>query len=167
MVLTAGSGHRRDGLPLAPGDWQAIVWRAIEAEVSRDRPIWELQKLLDGAVAGVDDFVEQRIGVRGELSLEHTFRLLSLVIDPAPVRMAYHGILLDDEKLKSVSLEYLEQVLPTDIRKKLWPFIGDVSTHQRDKAIRSMAGGGRRSLRDRRDAFRRSRRQGEAAGGAR
>ena len=78
------------------------------------------------------------MGVRGELSLEHTFRLLSLVLEPEPVRAAFNGIILDDEKLRSFALEYLEQVLPGDIRSRLWPFIGDVSEYQRAKSLRKL-----------------------------
>jgi hypothetical protein len=130
--------RRASGMATAPGDWRSTVWDAIDAEVSRERPVWELQKLLDGDEAGVDDFVEQRVGVRGELSLEHTFRLLSLVLDPEPVRTAFHGVILDDDALKGISLEYLEQVMPPDILKKLWPFIGDISEHQRKRSTRSL-----------------------------
>jgi hypothetical protein len=132
------SRRRKEGLAVAPGKWQEIVWRAVEREVSRDRPIWELQKILDGSEAGEDDFVGKRVDVRGELSLEHTFRQLSLVLDPAPVKMAFHGIIMDDENLKSLSLEYLEQVLPPVVRERLWPFIGDISDYQRRQSMRSV-----------------------------
>ena len=130
--------RRKAGLAVAPGDWRQIVWNAIEREVGRDRPIWELQKILDGAEAGADEFVNDRVGVRGELSLEHTFRQLSLVLDADAMRTAFHGIVLDDENLKNLSLEYLEQVLPPNIREGRWPFIGDISEYQRNRAIRGV-----------------------------
>ena len=128
--------RRRKGLPQSERDREPIVWEAIRVEVSRDRAVWELQRLLDSQESEHDDLVAQRLDVRGELSLEHTFRLMTLVLDPEPVRAAYHGVILDDEKLNNFALEYLEQVLPVDIRKKLWPFIGDVSEYQREKALR-------------------------------
>lgn len=130
--------RRRAGLPEAPGNWRAAVWHAIEREVSRDRPIWELQKILDGSEAGDDGFVGERLDVRGELSLEHTFRQLSLVLDPHAVKSAFHGIIMDDENLKSLALEYLEQVLPAAVRERLWPFIGDISEYQRRRSMRSV-----------------------------
>lgn len=129
--------RRRRGLPRSERDPESLVWEAIRSEVSRGRPVWEMQKLLD-AESNDDALVSKRIGVRGELSLEHTFRLLSLVLEPEVVRAAFHGIVLDDERLESFSLEYLEQVLPPDVRKKLWPFIGDVSEYQREKSMRSL-----------------------------
>jgi hypothetical protein len=85
-----------------------------------------------------DELVLHKVGVRGALSLEHTFRLLGLVLDPEPVRAAFNGVQLEDEKLKSFSLEYLEQVLPQDIRRRLWVFIGDVSESKRQKELRPL-----------------------------
>jgi hypothetical protein len=76
--------------------------------------------------------------VRGELSLEHTFRQLALVLDHDAVKTAFHGIVMDDEELKGLSLEYLEQVLPPKVRDRLWPFIGDVSDYQRRRSMRSV-----------------------------
>ena len=52
----------------------------MEPEQQQEK-IEELQKILDDTEADDDDFVGQRVGVRGELSLEHTFRQLSLVLD--------------------------------------------------------------------------------------
>ncbi len=128
--------RRRRNLPESDRDSAARIWAAIQAEVSRERPVWELQKLLDEPDA--DDLVARRVGVRGELSLEHTFRLLSLVLEPEAVRAAFHGVVVDDERLRSFALEYLEQVLPADIRAKLWPFIGDVSEYKRNKSLRPL-----------------------------
>jgi hypothetical protein len=114
-----------------------LIWEAIRAEVGRGRPIWEMQKLLDEDQED-EELVVSRVGARGELSLEHTFRLLSLVLEPEAVRAAFHGVVLDDENLKSFSLEYLEQVLPADIRTQMWPFIGDISEQQRRRSIRPL-----------------------------
>ncbi len=130
--------RRRRGLPRSGRDEEGSVWDAIRAEVNRGRPVWEMQRLLDDEDESEDGLVVKRLGARGELSLEHTFRLLSLVLEPEVVRAAFHGVILDDERLKSFSLEYLEQVLPSDIRAKLWPFIGDVSEHKREKSLRNL-----------------------------
>ena len=135
-VALALRRRRQQSLPLAKGDWKSEVWTAVRAELSREKPVWELARILD--VAADDGFVEQRIGVRGELSLEHTFRMLSLVLDPKTVRAAYHGIVLSDPELKSFALEYLEQALPPDIRKRMWPFIGDLSASAERRALRQL-----------------------------
>ena len=118
--------------------WRDRVWQAIRAEVARDRPVWELQKLLDGFDVPDDELIAQHVGLRGALSLEHTFRMLTLVLDPEPVRAAFHGIILEDENLKSYSLEYLDQALPVDIRRRIWLFIGDMSEYKQKKALRPL-----------------------------
>jgi HEAT repeat protein len=128
--------RRRAGLAEATGNWRDSVWAAIRAQLGREKPVWELARLLDAEPE--DGFVERRVGARGELSLEHTFRTLSLVLDADSVRAAYHGILLDDPELKSFALEYLEQVLPADVRLRLWPFIGDLSAAAERRAIREL-----------------------------
>lgn len=130
--------RRRNGLAEPRRDLERVVWEAVRAEVSRERPVWELQRVLDRFEPEEDRLLARRVGARGELSLEHTFRLLTLVLDPEAVRSAFHGVLLDDDRLKSFALEYLEQVLPPDIRKRLWPFIGDVSEYQRERERRPL-----------------------------
>lgn len=135
-VALALRRRRQKSLPVPTGDWKRSVWEAIRAELSREKPVWELARLLD--VEADDGFVEQRVGVRGELSLEHTFRLMSLVLDPHTIRAAYHGIVLNDPELNSFALEYLEQVLPPDVRDRLWPFIGDMSASAERRALRGL-----------------------------
>jgi ATP/ADP translocase len=128
--------RRLESMAESRGDWKREVWAAIRAQLSREKPVWELARLLDAEAD--DGFVEQRVGVRGELSLEHTFRLLSLVLDSDTVRAAYHGIVLNDQELNSFALEYLDQVLPADLRDRLWPFIGDLSASAERRALRDL-----------------------------
>ncbi len=131
--------RRKQGFPLGQGDWQMKVWDAIRFEVNRDKAIWEIQRILDEVEEpDADDFVKKQVDLRGELSLEHTFRMLTLVLPPVPVKTAFQGILFNDEKLKSFALEYLELVLPQDIRQRLWAFIGDISEYQKEKSIRPL-----------------------------
>lgn len=114
-----------------------MVWQAVMSEVETSRPVWEMQRLLDDlSLDEEDELVVRRVGARGELSLEHTFRMLTLVLDPEAVRAAFHGIVLQDESLKSFALEYLEQVLPAGVRERLWLFIGDVSEYRKAKESR-------------------------------
>jgi hypothetical protein len=130
--------RRKRGLPESDRDWRLAVWHAISLEVRRDRALWELQNLLDKHPDDADDLVTMRVEARGELSLEHTFRLLTLVLDPERVRAAYHGIILDDIHLKSLALEYLEQVLPNSVRHRLWVFIGDISEKRKEQQMRPL-----------------------------
>ena len=68
----------------------------------------------------MDGFLKERAGQ----SLAHVFTLLSLVLPTAPLQIAYRGLLTDDPALRGTALEYLEGVLPRDIRERLWPFLG-------------------------------------------
>ena len=64
-------------------------------------------------------FVKRRAGQ----SLAHVFTLLSLVLPTVPLQIAYRGLQTDDAALRGTALEYLEGVLPRDIRDRLWPFL--------------------------------------------
>jgi hypothetical protein len=41
----------------------------------------------------------------------------------ATLRIAFRGLHTDDQVLRGTSLEYLQSVLPPDIRDQLWPFL--------------------------------------------
>jgi hypothetical protein len=129
--------RRRAGLPESDRNRREIVWSAVRRELDRDQPVWELQRLLDEWESD-DDLLSGRAQHRGQLSLKHTFRLVSLILEPDAVRAAYQGIVSDDDRLFSLALEYLEQVLPRDVKDRLWPFIGDLTERQREQAIRPL-----------------------------
>ena len=112
------------------------VWAAIRRELSRGRAVWELARLLDPKEH--DELAGGRAAERGELSLEHVFRLLGLVLDRVAIRAAWHGLTGGHGELGSLAQEYLEQVLPTDVREKLWPFIGDLSVAETRRAMRPL-----------------------------
>ncbi len=128
--------RRAAGQPGSEDSPDVAVWQAIREELGRGRAVWELARLLDDVEP--DPLVERQLGMRGELSLEHVFRLLSLVLDAAPIRAAYRSLLSGDQEARSFALEYLEQVLPTDVKQRLWPFIGDLSDYQERQAIRPL-----------------------------
>lgn len=127
--------RRKGGESLSP-EARDVVWDAIRKELSRGRAVWELARLLDPKEH--DELAGGRAAERGELSLEHVFRLLSLVLDRDAIRAAWRGITGDHGELGSLALEYLEQVLPEDVREKLWPFIGDLSAAESRRALRPL-----------------------------
>ncbi|HSM09660.1 MAG TPA: Npt1/Npt2 family nucleotide transporter [Gemmatimonadota bacterium] len=126
---------RKGGESLLP-EAKDVIWDAIRQELSRGRAVWELARLLDPKEH--DELAGGRAAERGELSLEHVFRLLSLVLDRDAIRAAWRGITGDHGELGSLALEYLEQVLPEDVREKLWPFIGDLSVAESRRALRPL-----------------------------
>ena len=129
--------RRKGNLPSAGGQGAERIWEAIRFETSRTRAVWELQQLQED-VEVKDGFVLDTIEERSRLSLQHTFRLLGLVLEPAPVRAAYRGLVLDNERLHEFALEYLEQTLPSDIRKSLWDVIGDPAPARKAGGSRSL-----------------------------
>jgi hypothetical protein len=93
-------------------------------ELAVGRGVWESRRLLDGVDGNdtqsmLDQFVRNRAGE----SLAHVFTLLSLALPREPLQIAFRSLHTDDEQLQGTALEYLEGVLPSAIRQRLWPFI--------------------------------------------
>jgi ATP:ADP antiporter, AAA family len=55
--------------------------------------------------------------------LAHVFTLLALVLEREPLRIAYVALLGEDTALRGTALEYLETVLPDEVRRGLWPHL--------------------------------------------
>jgi hypothetical protein len=104
------------------------IFDVVRREVTVSRPVWQSHRLLDAIadekMSFVDDFIKDRAGQ----SLAHVFILLSTVLPAAPLQIAFRGLHTDDPALRGTALEYLEGVLPPDIRDRLWPFLG-TETH--------------------------------------
>ena len=67
---------------------------------------------------------ELELGEGGEQVLDHTFTLLGLVLDRDHLRTALQALQTEDRRLRGTALEYLENVLPQNVRQPLWPRIG-------------------------------------------
>jgi hypothetical protein len=53
------------------------------------------------------------------------FTLLALVLPSEALRIAFRGLHTDDQGLRGTALEYLESVLPPEIRDRLWWVLAD------------------------------------------
>ncbi|MBK5291055.1 MAG: hypothetical protein JJE04_05075 [Acidobacteriia bacterium] len=100
------------------------VFESLRREVTVSRAVWESHRLLDRAEDAeggpmVDDFLRTRTS----RSLEHVFTMLSLVLPAEPLKIAFHGLHTEDAHLRGTALEYMESILPPDIREKLWPLL--------------------------------------------
>jgi hypothetical protein len=67
----------------------------------------------------VDDFLRERVN----RSTQHLVTLLSLIHPAEPLKIALHGLHSDDPQLRGTALEYLESILPAEIRTRLWPLL--------------------------------------------
>jgi hypothetical protein len=97
------------------------VLEVVLRETAVGRPVWTSRRLLDGALneTALDEFVRDRAGQ----SLAHVFTLLSLVLPSQPLQIAFRSLHSEDRRLRGTALEYLEGVLPANVRERLWPFL--------------------------------------------
>ena len=116
-ALTLAFLTEREALPAtASGD----VFAAIVLELAKGPAEWN-----DTAEpAARDDTPATRPQTPLARGLAHVFTLLSLVLDREPLRIAHWAVLGDDRALRGTALEYLENILPDDVRRALWPHLG-------------------------------------------
>jgi hypothetical protein len=100
------------------------IFDVVRREVTVSRSLWQGDRLLDAIGDEKASFVDEFIKDRASQSLAHIFVLLSLVLPATPLQIAYRGLHTTDAALRGTALEYLEGVLPPDIRDRLWPFLG-------------------------------------------
>ena len=94
----------------------------VDRELSRDAKVWEADEDdLDDAPSLVDRLRRDRL----DRSIEHIFDVLALHIDPESIRTAFRALHSTDETLRGTALEYLETVLPEQVRDRVWPFLGE------------------------------------------
>jgi len=105
------------------------VMSLVLAEARRGKRVWESQQILEVADEREDSpLVDEVLRDRANRSLEHVFTLLSLVLPLEPLRIAFAGLHTDDPVLRNTALEYLDTVLPPDVRSSLWPLLADRGT---------------------------------------
>ncbi len=107
------------------------VYRVIEREAEVDHETWVSQDLqIDIELA--EDLLPQPEGAAGlNYSMEHVFTLLGLVLDREALSLALHAVASTDRNLSGTALEYLENVLPEDVRKALWPRLRERGAYTR------------------------------------
>lgn len=107
------------------------VRSALLTEVAVGRGVWESRQLIDAADESEAPLEADLVRDRASRSLEHVFTLLGMLLPREPLRLAYQGLHTDDRHLRGTALEYLESVLPPDVREKLWPFLEPGEVHLR------------------------------------
>ena len=111
----------------------ARILSLVNKEVSVNERVWKHRRLLDAIDESEHSFLEELVRDRAHHGLAHVFTLLALVLPAEPLRIAFRGLHTDDPVLRGTSLEYLESVLPHDVRDRLWPFLDD---RRRDQTLR-------------------------------
>ncbi len=93
---------------------EPATWMARDRASALDLPT-ELTAVADGAGSSLN------------YSLEHVFTLLGLVLDRDALSLALHAVASQDRNLSGTALEYLENVLPDEVRRELWPRLAEAA----------------------------------------
>ena len=99
------------------------VFAACAREVSVDADEWRRHDISFDAVIQGDAPITGATGTVNH-SLEHVFTLLSLVLDRDALRLSFRAVFSQDRGIRGTALEYLENVLPEEIRLGLWLHLG-------------------------------------------
>jgi hypothetical protein len=99
----------------------------VKREVSISAEVWASQPVpaFDDEEAEAPALIDRLLRDRIDRSMEHVFTLLALILDRSSLGMAFRGLHVEDERLRGTALEYLETVLPDEIRDMVWPFLGE------------------------------------------
>ena len=108
---------------VAPGTVIAL----IQAEVALGKEVWESQPVpeLDEDDEEPPALIERLLRDRIDRSLEHVFTLLALMLDRQSLSIAFKALHGTDQRMRGTALEYLETVLPDEVRDAVWPFLGE------------------------------------------
>lgn len=71
----------------------------------------------------VDGLVLDRVN----RSLEHVFTILCLHLEREPLRLAFRALHHEDTQYRGTALEYLDTILPSEVRELIWPLLGEVA----------------------------------------
>jgi hypothetical protein len=96
------------------------VFAAVSYELGKGHESWT------GGEAG-----EGPAESAAERGLAHVFTLLALAIEAEPARIAHRALSGENASLRGTALEYLENVLPEDLRRALWPHLRATARGQR------------------------------------
>ncbi|MEE8290519.1 MAG: hypothetical protein V3R80_03475, partial [Candidatus Tectomicrobia bacterium] len=113
----------------AVGD-SAAVYTLVRRELSVDETTWQGR----GPMAAPRTASDRSVLLHGRVlegvrrSLEHVFTLLALVHRREVMASVLAGLVSGDRDLHGTALEYLESVLPSEVRAALWPRLGHSAT---------------------------------------
>lgn len=103
---------------------RAEVFELAAREVQVGRKVWESQRLIEDNVEDeADGAFGEILKARRDRSLEHVFNILSLTLDRTTLRLSLQALQTEQDELRGTALEYLDHVLPDDVRQGLWPYV--------------------------------------------
>jgi hypothetical protein len=96
----------------------------VNRELKRAKPVWESQTLDEDDPSETPRLSGRLLNDEIDRSKEHVFNLLALHLDPEAVRTAFNALHTENAHLRGTALEYLDTVLPSEVRDLIWPFLG-------------------------------------------
>ncbi|MBI2391443.1 MAG: hypothetical protein HYV09_17770 [Deltaproteobacteria bacterium] len=97
---------------------------AVRRELAVERRILEAEPALDLLDDDGDGpLFDPGLRDRASRGLEHVFTILALMLDREQLRTAFRALVAGDDALRGTALEYLENVLPGEMRDALWPYV--------------------------------------------
>ncbi len=96
---------------------------AVRLELAVERKLLEAEPVHDLEDEPEAPIFEGQLRDRATRGLEHVFTILSLMLDREALRIAWRALQSEDQVLRGTALEYLENVLPSEIRDALWPYL--------------------------------------------
>lgn len=112
----------------------ASVYAAVRREVNVEGEVWQTRSLGVREDGGFDAGGVHDDGA--SLSLDHVFTLLGLVLDRDALQLSLQALSSDNRNLRGTALEYLDNVLPEDLRRRLWRHLGLTRPDQAHDAVR-------------------------------
>lgn len=99
----------------------------VGREVANSKEVWDSQRVpeLDDEEDEAPALIDRLLRDRLDRSFEHIFSILALVLDRESIRIAFKALHQEDSRLRGTALEYLETVLPDQVRDAVWPFLGE------------------------------------------
>lgn len=101
---------------------EPLIVSAIRRELDVSPSLWKSRASL---LESDDPNVLPIADLTGDYSLKHVFTLLCLCRPPDVMVLALRALRTEDVKLRGTALEYLENVIPPEIKTALWPHIAD------------------------------------------
>jgi len=122
-------------LALTSADSPIVISREKALEAIK-REVEGGKRILDNLAAQFDDesiddeqqsLVNGLVRDRVDRSLEHVFTILCLHLEREPLRMAFRALHHEDTRYRGTALEYLDTILPAEIRDLVWPLLGEAA----------------------------------------
>lgn len=115
---------------------QAILIEADREAPGAREPEFEFDTDgIEEASAHVDDLLARD---RVDRALEYVFTLLGLHLEREPMRMAYRALRHPDVRHRGTALEYLQTILPHDLRDAIWPLVGALAPLPASRSAREI-----------------------------